>query len=143
MSHFILEVYDSRRIYGDTHEPCLEVKMRTAASACIASESDRLTGFYPLVGLHEETRQVAVDRLHAVVMTYHYVIAVTAALEFGQSDFAVECRTDSISYRKFQVDTAVDTAITPTVAIVGSDMAGNRKYPLTSISFESGIIALA
>ena len=50
---------------------CLEMQVRTCASACVAAEADGLACLNNLVFLYQVFRHVAVDGLKSVVVAYH------------------------------------------------------------------------
>ncbi len=88
MRHAVLEVDDGVGVDGDAHIAGLEMQVCAGAAACVAAEGDGVAGLDYLVGLDEEAAEVAVDGLHAVGVTHHHIIAITATLILGEANFA-------------------------------------------------------
>lgn len=88
VGHTVVKVDDGVGVDGDAHVTCLEVEMGSGAASGVASERDGVASLDYLVGLHEKAAEVAVDGLHAVGVTHHYVVTVTSAFIFCKAYFA-------------------------------------------------------
>ena len=91
--------------------------MRTGASACVASQTDRVACPYHLVLLNKMLRHVAVDGLKTVVVAYHHIVAIAFCFVSYDADLARECSADGVADIDFDVETFVLTS--PTRAEVG------------------------
>ena len=135
VGHTVVKVDDGVGVDGDAHVTCLEVEMGTCAASGVASERDGVAGLDYLVGLHEKAAEVAVDGLHAVGVTHHYVVTVTSALIFCEAYFAREGGSYSVAYLELQVHAVVVAAETCAIAVIGCLVAGTGvQYSDTSMS---------
>lgn len=112
MGDAVFEVDDCGGVDGDAEVACLEVEMCAGASACVATEGDRLAGFHELVGFDEEAAEVAVDGFEAIVVADNDIVAIATSFVFCEADFAGECSADGVADLEFEVNAVVHTTET-------------------------------
>ena len=75
-----LEVYEPLRVEGVSLVSGLEVEMRTGRTSGRAAISYDVTGIDPVVFLDESLRQVGIECLYSVLMSYHDDISVSTPI---------------------------------------------------------------
>lgn len=128
-----LKVDDGGGVDGDAEVAGLEMEMGAGGAPCVTAECNRFAGFYDLVGLHEETGEVTVDGLHAVVVAHDDVVAVTATFIFCETDFAGEGRADCVANMEGDVGAIVHAAEAWTIAEGGGDGALDGEVELGDV----------
>ena len=97
VSRTVYEVENLLGVDSYTHETCLEMEVRTSASASVTAKCDRCTSFNILILLYKELRKVSVHCLKTVVVTYYYIESVTVTLKLCEANLTGDCCIDCVA----------------------------------------------
>ena len=103
----IAEVEHQGRIQGYATEACLEMQVRTRATASVATQSDRIAGTYLLIFCDELLRHVTIDGLKTVVVADDHVLTITTTFIANNANLTREGCADRVTNIDLDVDTLV------------------------------------
>ena len=92
-----------------------EMQVRAAGTAGIAAPTDELAAFDHVAHVYEALLEVAVKGARAVCMFNHHVVAVTAAVVFGNDDLSGVGGDDGVADGNMHVDAPVQAVLADAV----------------------------
>ena len=111
------------------------MQVRTRASSCITTQTDRITSLHVLVLVHQSLGHMSVDGLQAIMVANHHIVTVAGSLVVGHTDLSIEGSTDGVTDINLHVNTLVHTSPTATV-VTGYNPAGCRHMVATEVDPE-------
>ena len=106
------------------------MKVRTGATTCVTTQSDRIAGLYLFILSDELLRHVSVVGLQSVVVADDDILAVASWLVFHDTHLAAEGSADGVAYIDLDVEALV--LASPTGTEVRSDDTEPRKSMVVS-----------